>query len=75
MQAVCLGFVHIPYIGPIPLQIVQQQLVQRCKTHIEAQSCKASYDLFHTLKGTKTAIASRGFSLIIQRIQVVTKSF
>ena len=40
-QALCLGFVHIPDIG-LPLQIIEQKLVQRCVTHIEAQSCKAS---------------------------------
>ena len=43
LQAVCLGFVNIPDIGPIPLKIIVQQLVQHCETHIEAQSCKASY--------------------------------
>ena len=43
LQAVCLGFVHIPDIGPIPFQVIEQKLVQRCETHIEAQSCKASY--------------------------------
>ena len=43
LQALCLGFVHLPDIGPIPLQIIKLKLVQRCETHIEAQSCKGSY--------------------------------
>ena len=42
LQTVCLGFVHMPDIGPKPLQIIEQKLVQRCETHIEAQSYKAS---------------------------------
>ena len=50
LQAVCLGFVHIPYIGPITFQIIEQKLVQRCETHMEAQSCEASYPL----EGDKT---------------------
>ena len=43
LQAVCLGFVHIPDIGPVPFQIIEQKLVQRYETHIDAKSCKASY--------------------------------
>ena len=42
LKAVCLGFVHIPDIGPMPLQIIEQKLVQRCETHIKAQSDRAS---------------------------------
>ena len=42
LQAVGVGFVHIPDIGPIPFQIIEKKLVQRFETHIEAQSCKAS---------------------------------
>ena len=42
LQAVGLGFVHIPDIGPIPFQIIEQKLVQHCETHMNAQSCKAS---------------------------------
>ena len=38
----CLGFVHVPDIGPVPFQITVQKFVQRCETHMEAQSCKAS---------------------------------
>ena len=39
----CLGFVHIPDIGPIPFKIIEQKKCQRCETHIDVQSCKASY--------------------------------
>ena len=34
--------VHIPDIGQIVFQIIEQKLVQHCETHIDAQSCKAS---------------------------------
>ena len=40
----CLGFGYIPDIGPMPFQIIRQKLFQRCETHIEAQSCKASLE-------------------------------
>ena len=43
LQAVCLFFVHIPDIGQTHFQSIEQKLVQCCETHIEAQSCKASY--------------------------------
>ena len=39
LYAVRLGFVHIPDIGPIPYQIIEQKLVQCCETYIEAQAC------------------------------------
>ena len=42
LQAVCVGFVHIPDIGPLPFQITEQKLVQRCESSMEAQSCKGS---------------------------------
>ena len=42
LQAACLGFVHIPKIGPIPFQILEQKKFQRRETHIEAQTYKAS---------------------------------
>ena len=42
LKAVCLGCVHLPDIGQIPDQIIEQKLVQRCETHIDVQSCKAS---------------------------------
>ena len=29
LQAVCLGFVHIPKIGQLPFQIIEEKLVQR----------------------------------------------
>ena len=38
-----VNFIHIPDLGQIPLQIIEQKLVQHCKTHMEAKSCKASY--------------------------------
>ena len=38
----CLGFVHIPDIEPKPVQIIEQKLVQRGETHMDAWSCKAS---------------------------------
>ena len=38
LTAVCLGFFHVPDIGPVPFQIIVQKFVQRCETHIEAQS-------------------------------------
>ena len=41
LKAVCLNFVHMNNIGPKQIQIVEHKLVQRCETHIEAQSCKA----------------------------------
>ena len=43
MKAFCLGFVHVPDIGPVPFQIIVQKFVQRCDTHMEAQSYKVSY--------------------------------
>ena len=43
LQAVYLGFVHIPKLGSIPFQTIELKLVQRCGSHMEAQSCKASY--------------------------------
>ena len=42
LEAVCFGFVHIPDKEPIPLQIFEQKLVQRCENHIEGKSSKAS---------------------------------
>ena len=36
LQAVRLGFVHTPDIGPIPFQIIEQKLVQRCDIHMDA---------------------------------------
>ena len=42
LQVARFGFVQIPYIEPIMFQIIEQKLVQRCETHTEAQSCKAS---------------------------------
>ena len=43
LQAVYLGFVHIPKLGSIPFQTIELKLVQRCGSHMEAQSCNASY--------------------------------
>ena len=43
LQTLCLGFVRIPHIEPISLQIIEQKLVQLCETHIKAESCKALY--------------------------------
>ena len=42
-ESVCFGFVHLPYIWPIPFQIIGQKQVQRCETQVEAESSKASY--------------------------------
>ena len=46
----CLGFVHIPDIGKMPFQTIEQKSVQRCDTHIETQSCKASYILLYSME-------------------------
>ena len=43
LQAVCLGFVHKPDIGPINFQIIEHKFVQHCETQMDAQSCNASY--------------------------------
>ena len=61
----CLRFFHIPYIGPIPLQIIEQKLVQRCETHIEGQSCRASYTGRYTEVCQKNSQASVDFILLI----------
>ena len=45
LQAMSGGFVNIPDIGPIIFQIIEQKLVQRCETRMEAQSCKDSLAL------------------------------
>jgi hypothetical protein len=45
LQAVYLGFVHIPKLGSIPFQTIELKLVQRCGSHMEAQSCNASSPL------------------------------
>ena len=39
------AFVDIPKVGPIPFQIIEENLVQRCETRIDADACKASYFL------------------------------
>ena len=53
LKAVCLGFVHMTDIGQIPFQIIEQKLVQRCETHIKAQSCKASLGRSKATKNSK----------------------
>ena len=34
-------------IGPTPFKIIEQKNVQHCETHMEAQSCKASYQIYY----------------------------
>ena len=42
----CFSFVHLPDLGPIHFFfIIEQKLVQRCVTQMEAQSCKVTYAL------------------------------
>ena len=53
-------FVHILDIGQIPFQIIKQILVQRCETHMAAQSCKALYTVFDQRSPFHNIPESRG---------------
>ena len=50
LKAVCLGFVHLPMIGPIPFQIIEQKFVQQSETQMDADACKSSYILYLSIK-------------------------
>ena len=42
LKALRFGFEHVPDIGQIHFQIIEQNFVQRCETNMKAQACKAS---------------------------------
>ena len=43
LKAVCLGFVHIPKIGTVSFQIIEQKSVHCCENKMDADAWKASY--------------------------------
>ena len=42
-KAVCLSFDWVPKLIQISFQTIEQKLVQRCDTKVDADACKASY--------------------------------
>ena len=42
-KAVCLGFFHIPKIGPIIFQVFELIFFQQCENKMHADPCNASY--------------------------------
>ena len=42
-KAVCLTFDWVPKLIQIIFQAMEQKLVQRCETKVDADACKASY--------------------------------
>ena len=45
LKAVCLLFDWVPKLIQICFQAIEQKLVQRCQTKVDADACKASYGL------------------------------
>ena len=42
-KAVCLSSYWVPKLIQISFQTMEQKLVQRCETKVDAEACKASY--------------------------------
>ena len=46
MKAGCLSFDWVTKVIQISIQTMEQKLVQRCETKVDADACKASYPWF-----------------------------
>ena len=47
MKAVCFTFDWVPKLIQISFQAMEQKIVQRCETMVDADACKASYTNIH----------------------------
>ena len=59
LKAVCLTFDWVPKLIQVSFQALEQKLVQRCETKVDADACKASYRKTGLIDQTQTLVKKK----------------